>query len=120
MITTQKFLAGNTDAVRRFVKATMEGWKMYLKAIHRAGNKLIQADNPKMSNEQIAYAIKRLNELEVLDGGDAKTQGIGIITEARWKATYDFMVKEGLLSKDVDWQKGFTTQFVKDLKITSR
>ena len=120
MITTQKFLAGNTDAVRRFVKATMEGWKMYLKGDPSAGNKLIQADNPKMSNEQIAYAIKRLNELEVLDGGDAKTQGIGIITEARWQATYDFMVKEGLLSKDVDWRKGFTTQFVKDLKITSR
>ena len=46
--------------------------------------------------------------------------GIGIITEARWKATYELMVKEGLLPKDIDWKKGFTTQFVKDLKITSR
>jgi NitT/TauT family transport system substrate-binding protein len=120
MITTQKFLAGNPDAVRRFVKATMEGWKMYLKGDPSAGNKLIKADNPKMSDAQIAYAIKRLNELEVLDGGDAKTMGIGIITEPRWKATYDFMVKEKLLSPDVDWRKGFTTQFVKDLKITAR
>jgi NitT/TauT family transport system substrate-binding protein len=120
MITTPKLVADRPDVVRRFVKASIEGWKMYLKGDPALGNKLIQADNPKMSGEQIAYAIKRLNELEVLDGGDAKTMGIGVITEARWKATYDFMVAEGLLIKDVDWTKGFTTLFVKDLKITSR
>ena len=120
MVTTPKFVASNPDAVRRFVKATLEGWKSYLKGDPSPGNKLIKADNPKMTDGQIAFAIKRLNELEVLDGGDAKTMGIGIITEARWKATYDFMVKEGLLNKDVDWKKGFTTQFVQDLKLTSR
>ena len=83
-------------------------------------NKLIQADNPKMSEEQIAFGIKRMNELEVADGGDAKTLGIGIITAERWKATYELMVNSDLLPKDTDWTKGFTTQFVKDLKITSR
>jgi len=120
MVTTPKFVADNTDAVRRFVKASLEGWKSYLKGDPTPGNKLIKADNPKMSDEQIAYAIKRLNELEVLDGGDAKTLGIGIMTDARWKATHDFMLKEGLLAKEVDWRKGFTTQFIKDLKLTSR
>jgi NitT/TauT family transport system substrate-binding protein len=42
------------------------------------------------------------------------------MTDARWKATYEFMVAEGQLKKEVDWTKGFTTLFVKDLKITSR
>jgi len=46
--------------------------------------------------------------------------GIGIITEARWKASYELMVNEGLLPKETDWTKGFTTEFVKDLKITAR
>jgi NitT/TauT family transport system substrate-binding protein len=120
MVTTPKFMADRTDVVRRFVKATLEGWKSYLKGDPTPGNKLIQLDNPKMGNEQIAYAIKRLNELEVLDGGDAKTMGIGIMTDARWKATYEFMVAEGQLKPEVDWTKGFTSMFVKDLKITSR
>jgi NitT/TauT family transport system substrate-binding protein len=120
MVTTPKFVADKPDAVRRFVRASLEGWKSYLKGDATPGNKLIQADNPKMGDEQIAYAIKRLNELEMLDGGDAKTMGIGIMTDARWKATYDFMVSEGQLKKEVDWTKGFTTLFVKDLKITSR
>jgi NitT/TauT family transport system substrate-binding protein len=61
-----------------------------------------------------------MNELEVADGGDAKTMGMGVITEARWKATYDFMVGAGLLPADTDWKKAFTTQFIKDLKITAR
>jgi NitT/TauT family transport system substrate-binding protein len=73
-----------------------------------------------MSDEQIAFGIKRLNELEMLDGGDAKTMGIGIVTEARFKATYDLMVASDLLPKDTDWTKALTTQFVKDLKLTSR
>ena len=46
--------------------------------------------------------------------------GIGIITEARWKATYDYGAGRPAVQADTDWKKGFTTQFVKDLKITSR
>ena len=117
MVTTTKFLSEHPDVVRRFVKASLQGWKSYLQDDPSLANKLIQADNPKMSDAQIAFGIKRMKELHVVDGGDAKTMGIGIMTEARWKATDDLMVSAGLLSKDVDWHKGFTTQFVKDLKI---
>jgi NitT/TauT family transport system substrate-binding protein len=120
MVTTTKLVAERPDVARRFVRASIEGWKSYLKDDPSPANALIKADNPKMSDEQIAFGIKRLNELEVADGGDAKTMGMGIITEARWKATYELMVQEGLLPADTDWKKGFTTQFVKDLKITSR
>jgi NitT/TauT family transport system substrate-binding protein len=117
IVTTTKFLTEHPDVVRRFVKASMEGWKSYLKGDPAGANKLIQADNPNMSDGQIAFGIKRLNELQIVDGGDAKTMGIGIMTEARWKQTYDLMVASDLLPKDTDWHKAFTTQFVKDLKI---
>jgi NitT/TauT family transport system substrate-binding protein len=120
MVTTTKFVAERPDVARRFVKASLEGWKSYLKGDPSAANALIKADNPKMSDEQIAFGIKRMNELQIVDGGDAKTMGIGIITAERWKASYELMVKEGLLPADADWTKGFTTQFVKDLKITAQ
>jgi NitT/TauT family transport system substrate-binding protein len=120
MVTTTKLVAERPDLARRFVKASLEGWKSYLKGDPSAANALIKADNPKMGDEQIAFGIKRMNELEVADGGDAKTMGIGVMTEARWKATYDFMVGAGLLPPETDWKKGFTTQFIKDLKITAR
>jgi NitT/TauT family transport system substrate-binding protein len=120
MVTTTKFVAEHPDVARRFVKASLEGWKNYVKGDPSLANALIKADNPSMSDAQIAFGIKRMNELEVVDGGDAKTMGIGTMTEARWQATYDLMVKSDLLPKDTDWKKAFTTQFVKDLKITAQ
>jgi NitT/TauT family transport system substrate-binding protein len=117
MVTTTKWLSEHPDVARRFVKASMEGWKSYLKDDPAAANALIKADNPNMSDAQIAFGIKRMNELHVVDGGDAQTMGIGIMTEQRWKATYDLMVASDLLPKDTDWKKGFTTDYVKDLKI---
>jgi NitT/TauT family transport system substrate-binding protein len=117
MVTTTKLVAEKPDALKRFVRASMEGWKSYLTGDPAAANALIKADNPKMSDDQIAYGIKRMKELKVVDGGDAQIMGIGVMTDARWKATYDFMVAGGLLDKNVDYKKAFTTQFIDGMKI---
>jgi NitT/TauT family transport system substrate-binding protein len=117
MVTTTKFVSEHPDIAARFVKASLEGWKSYLEGDPAPGNALIKADNPNMSDAQIAFGIKRMNELHIVDGGDAKTMGIGVMTEARWKADYDLMADNGLLPKDTDWKKAFTTQFVKDAKV---
>ena len=120
MVTTTKFLAAHPDVARRFVRASLEGWKSYLKGDPAPANALIKADNPKMGDAQIAFGIKRMNELQIIDGGDAKTMGIGIMTAARWKASYQLMGDAGLLPKETDWTKGFTMQFVQDLKIMAK
>ena len=117
MVTTTKLAAEKSDALKRFVRASMEGWKSYLRGDPAAANALIKADNPKMTDEQIAFGIKRMNELKVVEGGDAATMGIGVMTDARWKATYNFMVDGGLLDKSVDYTKAYTTDFIKDMKI---
>jgi len=116
IVTTEKMIAEKPDVVARFVKASLEGWRDYLKN-PAPGNALIKADNPKMSDAQIAFAIEKLKEKKALDGGDAATQGIGIITADRYKKTYDFLVAAGLLDPKTDWQKGIDVRFVKDLKI---
>jgi len=117
MVTTTKLVAEKPDALKRFVRASMEGWKSYLNGDPAPANALIKADNPKMSDAQIAFGIKRMKELKVVDGGDAATMGIGVMTDARWKATYDFMVAGGLLDKGVDYKKAFTTKFIDGMKI---
>ena len=116
MVTTRAFVDKNPEVTARFVKASLEGWKSYLTDPAPA-NALIKADNSKMTDAQIAFGIEQLKLLKVLDGGDAATMGIGIITEARWKATYDYMVAAGLLKPEVDWKAGFTDRFVKSLKL---
>ncbi|GLR84599.1 ABC transporter substrate-binding protein [Bradyrhizobium iriomotense] len=116
IVTTEKMLAENPDVVARFVKASLEGWRDYLKNPEPA-NALIKVDNPKMTDAQIAFAIDKLKQTKALDGGDAATGGIGIMTAARWKQTYDFLVAANLLDPNTEWQKAFTDRFVKDLKI---
>lgn len=116
IVTMQKTVAEKPDVVARFVRASIEGWKSYL-ANPAPGNALIKKDNPKMSDEQIAFGVKRMKELHVFDGGDAATLGAGVMTDARWAQTYKFMVSAGLLKADTDWKKAYTTKFVKDLKI---
>jgi NitT/TauT family transport system substrate-binding protein len=116
MVTTRGFLEKSPGVVERFVKASLEGWKSYF-ADPAPANALIKADNPKMTDPQIAFAIEQLKALKVLDGGDAATMGIGIITQARWQATHDFMVAAGLLKPGVDWKAAFTDRFVKGLKL---
>jgi NitT/TauT family transport system substrate-binding protein len=116
MVATRGFAERNPDVAARFVKASLEGWKSYF-ADPAPANALIKADNPKMSDAQIAFGIEQLKALKVLDGGDAATMGIGIMTDARWKATYDYMVAAGLLKPEVDWKSAFTDRFVKSLKL---
>ncbi len=112
----QKMVTEKPDVVARFVRASIEGWKSYL-ADPEAANELIKKDNPKMTDEMIAFGIRRMKELKVFDGGDAAKLGAGVMTDARWEQTYKFMVAAGLLKPETEWKKAYTTRFVKDLKI---
>jgi NitT/TauT family transport system substrate-binding protein len=116
IVTTEKMIAEKPDVVARFVKASLEGWRDYIKD-PAPGNALIKADNPKMSDAQIAFAIEKLKQTQALDKGDAATLGIGVITAERYKQIYDFLVAAELLDPKTDWQKAFDLRFVRDLKV---
>jgi NitT/TauT family transport system substrate-binding protein len=116
IVTTQKMVKDKPDVVQRFVKATLEGWKSYL-ADPAPGNALIKQDNPKMEDDLLAYGVKKTRELQLFSAGDAAKMGAGIMTDARWKATYDFMVTSGQLKPLDNWKQAYTLQFVKDLKV---
>jgi NitT/TauT family transport system substrate-binding protein len=81
------------------------------------GNALIKADNPKMTDGQLAFALERMKEMKAIDRGDAATLGVGIITADRYRQIYDFLVAGGLIDPKVDWQKALDDRFVKNLKI---
>ena len=116
LVTTHDFLAKNRDVVARFVRASMEGWKSYF-ANPAPGNVLIKGDNPKQTDDLLLFALQTMKDLKVINGGDAATMGIGIMTEDRWRKTRDFMVQFGLLKDTTDWKSAYTTDFVKDLHI---
>lgn len=116
IVTTRQFLEDNREAVEKFVRASMQGWKDYLENPGPA-NELIMEDNPKMTEEQIAFALKQFDRFGVVTGGDAQEMGIGVITEERWKKTYEFLVEYDLVGEEVDWRKAFTTEIIDDIHV---
>ncbi len=117
IVCMEKTVKERPQAVAAFVKASMEGWKKYLTGNPAAANALIKKDNPNMTDDKIAVGISLLKSTGMVFGGDAATMGVGIITDARMKATYDMMVANKLLDPKVDLKATYTTQFVKDLKV---
>jgi NitT/TauT family transport system substrate-binding protein len=116
IVTTRSYLASNSDVVARFVRASMEGWKSYLQS-PGPGNALIKAANPNETDDQIAYSYGKFKQIKCVTGGDAATMGIGVMTEARWKKTRDFMVATNMLQAGTDWKRAFTLKYVQDLKV---
>jgi NitT/TauT family transport system substrate-binding protein len=116
MATTADFIKTNADAVARFTRATLEGWKAYMQD-PSAGNDLIKKINTNMDDGQINFGLKKIREVKAIESGDAATMGIGIITPERWQKSRDFLVSANLLAASTDTTQCMTTEFVKDLKI---
>ncbi len=117
IVTMEKTVRERPEVLRRFVAASMEGWKSFI-ANPAPAIALIKKDNPNMDDETIAYALRRMKELDVLGSGDARKGGIGTMSDARFKATYDMLVQHKLLDPaKVDPRKTYTMQFVKDLRV---
>jgi NitT/TauT family transport system substrate-binding protein len=102
----------NKDVAKRFVEASIIGWYNYLYGDNAAANELIKADNPEMTDAQIAYGIEKMKEYGIAVSGDAETQGIGCMTDARWQAHYDRMVEIGLFEAGIDIKQAYTTEHV--------
>jgi NitT/TauT family transport system substrate-binding protein len=118
IVCLEKTVREKPKAVAAFVKASMEGWKGYLKGDPKPANDLIKKDNPNMTDDKIAVGIRLLNETGMVFGGDAARLGVGIVTDDRMKKTFDMMVAMKLIDPaKVDVRKTYTTQFVKDLKV---
>ena len=98
--------------MQAFLDASREGWKRYI-TDPDAGNARIQQENTDMSSEQLAFALERLRSSGMVAGGDAATQGIGVITDARMQVTWNMLVENQLVDTDmVSLQDVYTTEFV--------
>lgn len=111
---SRKMAAEKRDLVQRFVDATLEGWAQYLKGgpAIAAANALIKQANPEQTDDRIAYAIKVMNERGIVMSGDALTNGIGAMTDRRWKDFYDSMAEVDVVPKGLDVTRAYTLEFV--------
>ena len=116
IVTTRKVLSERPEALRNFLQASAEGWKSYL-ANPAPGNALLKKANPQMEDAMLAFGVAKMKEFGLVTGGDAATQGIFTMTDARWKKTYDFMAGAGLAKPDVDYRKAYALELVRAVRV---
>jgi hypothetical protein len=77
------------------------------------GDALILKDNPEMSQDLLDQAREKMRQYNLVEGGDAATGGIGVMTDGRWKAFAEMAIAQGVYSKDLDYTKAYTLDFVR-------
>ncbi len=110
--TSRKLIQAKPELVQRFVDATIEGWYSYLYDDPAPGNALIKRDNPEMTDALLSYGRAMLKDHGIVDSGDALSNGIGAMSDARWRDFHQVMASQGLYSKDLKYAQAFTLQFV--------
>jgi len=100
------------EAVKCFVEGSILGWTNYMYGDGAAANKLIQKDNPEMSDEQIAFSVSQLKKFGIVDSGESETLGIGAMNADRIKRFYDDMVKAGVVDAGIDVSKVYDLSYI--------
>jgi NitT/TauT family transport system substrate-binding protein len=110
--TRRELVEKKPNLVQRFVDASIIGWYNYLYGNNKLANDLIKKQNPEMTDDVLAYSVAKMKEFGIVDSGDARTLGIGAMTDARMKDFFDKMVRAGVTPADLDYRKSYTLQFV--------
>jgi NitT/TauT family transport system substrate-binding protein len=100
------------DLVQRFVDASIIGWYNYLYRDNSAGNAMIKKLNPEMTDELLAYSVKKMRDYGIVDSGDTLRNGIGAMNDDRVASFFDKMVRAGVVRSEIDFRKSYTLRFV--------
>jgi NitT/TauT family transport system substrate-binding protein len=112
VLASNSVIAKNPAAVKAFVEASAKGWHDYLYGDPKPADALIMKDNPEMTEDVLAQARDKMKAYGIVDGAEAKTAGLGVMTDARWKAFFDVAAAQGVYPKDMDYRSAYSLDFV--------
>jgi NitT/TauT family transport system substrate-binding protein len=110
IMTSRKLAAEKPDLVRKFIAASIAGWRSYLDGDPAPANALIKRDNPDMSDALLAFGRDQLKAHDII----GMREPIGAMADARWKAFFGVMAQDGLYPPSLDYRTAYTTDFLPD------
>jgi NitT/TauT family transport system substrate-binding protein len=108
----KSFVEAKPQVVQAFVDATREGWKQCLAGDYTPAMKGVLAMNPEHGEELFHFKMKQTRDRGLVDSGDAKSLGLGAMTDARWKEFFDVMAASGVFPASMDYRAAYTLKFV--------
>jgi NitT/TauT family transport system substrate-binding protein len=110
MFTTRDFLQQHPEIVAKFVRASLKGWRDYLKdpaAAHAAIAKL----NPALNAEWMQFTWQALRDGHFVTGDDPSGTQLGQMTAERWASMYQQLFDLKMIDKMFDPATAYTLQF---------
>ena len=112
MFTTKDFLRQHPDTVRKFIRASLRGWREYLKDPSVA-NAAIAKLNPALSPHWMQFTYSALRDGHFVDGEGPGGSQLGQMEPARWTTLYKQLVDLKVIEKEFDPATAYTLQFVR-------
>jgi NitT/TauT family transport system substrate-binding protein len=109
-VTSRSFLQEHPDVVGKFVRASLRGWRDYLKNpddINAAIGKL----NPAMSKAQMQFSYEALRDQHFITGDAPDGADLGKLDPARWTQMYQQLLALKVIQKPYDPAIAYTLQF---------
>jgi NitT/TauT family transport system substrate-binding protein len=112
--TTRSYMEKNPEIVRKFVAASVRGWRDYIQD-PSAANAEIAKRNPEMNVERMKFSWNALKEGGFVYGSDSSGALVGKFDPQRWNENYQILRSLGVITKDIDPSRGYTLEFTKGL-----
>ena len=109
LITTDDFIAEHPDTVRRFLLATLKGWKYALEHPEMVGS-FVQKYQPDADPD--LEVDKMIRTIPLVNTGE---DDIGWMNAERWKTMEDTLRQQGALTGPLDIEQVYTMQFLKEI-----
>lgn len=108
--TSRSFLNEHPEIVQKFVDASLQGWRDYLKDPTRTDDEIARL-NPAMSPEQMRFSVDTLRRQHFIDGPGTVDSHLGHFTVERWSAMYKQLVDLKVITQPLDPATTYTTRF---------
>ena len=108
--TSRSFLTEHPDIVDRFVKASTQGWKNYLRDPSMVDTEIAHL-NPAMSPDQMQFSIQTLKDQHFIDGAGTPDSHLGHFTAERWTSLYQQLVDLRVTANPIDPAIAYTLHF---------
>lgn len=108
--TTRDFAAQHPDVVAKFVRASIRGWREYLRNPGPT-NALLLTLNPALNPAQEAYTAQALRDGGFITGGSGADLA-GQMTAPRWQTSFEQLKPLGILQGPLDPTTAYSLKFL--------
>jgi NitT/TauT family transport system substrate-binding protein len=114
VLASQKIIDNQPMIVKKFVDASIEGWRQYIYEDPTLGNELIMIENTEMKEDILLQAIKKIRSYNLISNEISQGRNIGLMTEKKWNDFFTTMSRNGVYKKDLQWKNSFTLEFIEE------